>query len=273
RYQTEFQAVAAARNEAQRAWKAKADAARARGEEPPEPPKFQPGENRFFTEVSTAKGPLALPEKDKEKVFSEAGRSQLAILQKELKQLEAAAPPKPPMACGVAEGKIVEQHVFLRGNPESRGEIVPKRFPVVLAREDQAPITSGSGRRELAEWLADRRNPLTARVMVNRIWQWHFGEGIVRTPSNFGITGERPTHAELLDFLATRFVRDGWSVKSMHRLIMSSSAYQMSSEISPQQRQQDADDRLWSRFQMRRLTAEEIRDSLLWGNGSIDLAM
>jgi hypothetical protein len=109
--------------------------------------------------------------------------------------------------------------------------------------------------------------------MVNRIWQWHFGEGIVRTPSNFGMTGEGPTHPELLDYLARQFVARGWSVKAMHRLIMLSSTYQMSSEASPEQRQQDPDDLLLSRFRLRRLDIEEIRDSLLWVGGSLDLSM
>jgi hypothetical protein len=173
----------------------------------------------------------------------------------------------------VAEGKIVEQHVFHRGNPESRGEVVPKRFPVALAGEDQSPILNGSGRRELAEWLASPDNPLTPRVMVNRIWQGHFGEGLVRTPSNFGITGERPTHPELLDWLAREFIARRWSVKAMHRLIMLSSAYRMNGQTTPEKLERDADNGLLSRFKMRRLAVEEIRDSLLALDGSLDLTM
>ena len=273
RYQEDFIGVAAERTRALDEWKAKAEAARARGEEPPPAPKFQPGDNRFFTEVTTAKGPFALPDKDKEKVFSEGGRARAQKLQAELKRLKESAPAEPPLACGVAEGKNVEQRVFVRGNPESLGEAVDKRFPVVLAGEQQPPIREGSGRRELAEWLADPRNPLPARVMVNRIWQWHFGEGLVRTPSNFGITGERPTHPELLDWLALEFVARGWSVKAMHRLMMLSSTYQMSSETPPEKREKDAGNRLLSRFPMRRMSIEEIRDSLLSLDGALDLTM
>jgi hypothetical protein len=273
RYQKDFIGVAAERTHALDEWKAKAEAARARGEEPPPAPKFQPGDNRFFTEVTTAKGPFALPDKDKEKVFSESGRARAQELQAELKRLKDSAPAEPPLACGVAEGKNVEQRVFVRGNPESLGEAVEKRFPVVLAGEQQPPIRAGSGRRELAEWLADPRNPLPARVMANRIWQWHFGEGLVRTPSNFGITGERPTHPELLDWLALEFVARGWSVKVMHRLMMLSSTYQMSSETAPEKRENDAGNRLYSRFPMRRMSVEEIRDSLLSFDGALDLTM
>jgi hypothetical protein len=109
--------------------------------------------------------------------------------------------------------------------------------------------------------------------MVNRLWHWHFGEGIVRTPSNFGITGERPTHPELLDFLATRFIESGWSVKQMHRLIMLSSAYQMSSETTAEQAEKDPVNELFSRFNRRRLDVEEIRDAMLAIDGSLDLGM
>jgi mono/diheme cytochrome c family protein len=280
-YQDSFIAVATERDRAMVEWELKAAAAWARGEEPPERPKFEP-ENRFYTEVTTTgakddaprpSGPFALPDKDSEKLFTEDARAKMALLKEELEQLKKSGPPEPAFACGLAEGKIIDQPVFLHGNPDAKGEIVPKRFPIVLAGDRQPPIAHGSGRLELANWLADPQNPLPARVMVNRIWQWHFGEGIVRTPSNFGMAGERPTHPELLDYLASRFVAGGWSVKAMHRLIMLSSTYQMSSEATAEKRQQDPDNLLWSRFRMRRLDVEEIRDSLLWFDGSLDLSM
>src|SRR5207247_10941964 len=138
----------------------------------------------------------------------------------------------------------------------------PKRFPVILAGDRQPSISNGSGRAELADWLASPANPLPARVMVNRIWQWHFGEGIVRTPGNFGKMGERPTHPELLDYLAARFVEAGWSIKSMHRLIMLSNAYQMRSLGSRQSIERDSDNALLSRFPRRRVGIGGIRDSL-----------
>ena len=126
RYQTDFIHVAAERQKAQEEWKIKADAARARGEQPPAPPKFMPGDNRFYTEVGGGKGPLALPEKEPEKLFSEGSRAKWSQLKAELKAIKDSAPPEPPFACGVAEGQPVQQHVFLRGNPDSRGEPVPK---------------------------------------------------------------------------------------------------------------------------------------------------
>jgi uncharacterized protein DUF1553/uncharacterized protein DUF1549/cytochrome c len=279
-YQNHFIATAAERDRAIAEWEKELNAAEARGEEAPERPQFV-AEDRFYTEVSTnakeesprPNGPFALPEKDSESLFTETARAQLKLLRTQLDQLKKSGPPEPAFACGVAEGKTIEQPVFIRGNHEAKGEIVPKRFPVVLAGDQQPPITHGSGRLELANWLAQPGNPLPARVMVNRIWQWHFGEGIVRTPSNFGMTGERPTHPELLDYLASQFVASGWSIRAMHRLIMLSSTYQMSSEASPEKRQQDPDNLLLSRFRVRRLDIEEIRDSLLWLDGSLDLSM
>src|SRR5262249_2400305 len=120
-----------------------------------------------------------------------------------------------------------------------------------------------SGRLELARWIASPANPLTARVMVNRIWQHHFGRGIVATSDNFGVRGDRPTHPELLDWLAARFVESGWSVKAMHRLIALSNAYQQSGQLSAASTRGDPDRRWLSSFPRRRLSAEEIRDTVL----------
>ena len=166
-------------------------------------------------------------------------------------------------------------HVLLRGNPASPGDEVQPGFPSVLSPPapeiaDLAVEATTTGRRTaLAKWMTSPSNPLTARVMVNRLWQFHFGRGIVRTSSDFGFQGSKPTHPELLDWLAARFVEDGWSMKSMHRLIMKSAAYQMSSRGREDALAKDAtNDHLW-RFDMRRLSAEEIRDSILWANGTL----
>jgi Protein of unknown function (DUF1553) len=182
-------------------------------------------------------------------------------------------PQEPPMACAVTEGKPVAQHVLIRGNTAALGEPVTRRFPTVLAGDDQPELPPGSGRLEFAQWLASPKNPLTARVFVNRVWQWHFGEGLVRTPSNWGLVGEKPSHPELLDYLAARFIEDGWSVKKLHRRIMLSAAYQMSSDISAEAAEQDPGNRLLSHFSRRRLDVEEVRDSMLALDGSIDLTM
>src|SRR6202035_5309599 len=120
--------------------------------------------------------------------------------------------------------------VHIRGRYDRLGDLVPRHFPVVLAGDKQAPVAEGSGRLQLAKWLASADNPLTARVIVNRLWQHHFGEGIVRTPSDFGINGERPSHPELLDWLATQLVEKKWSLKAMHRLMLTSNVYRQSTE-------------------------------------------
>jgi hypothetical protein len=149
---------------------------------------------------------------------------------------------------------------------------VPRGFPRILAGDDSAKISEGSGRAELARWVASAANPMTARVMVNRLWQWHFGEGIVRTPNNFGKLGTPPTHPELLDWLAGEFVRSGWSMKSMHRRIMLSATYQQDSEGEPETKKADPDNLLFGRMNRRRLDAEGIRDSMLAATGELDPA-
>jgi hypothetical protein len=179
-------------------------------------------------------------------------------------------PTEPALATAVCDGPPVDQKVFLHGDNNSPGEPVAKQFPIVLAGESQQPVTKGSGRLELAKWLASPENPLTARVMVNRIWQGHFGEALVRTPNNWGSTGEKPSHPELLDFLAKRFVEGGWSIKSMHRMIMLSSAYQMSSHAAKSAVDADPANRLWSRFNRVRMSVEQIRDSFLVLGGTLD---
>jgi len=273
RYQGEFIAEAARRTKAQEEFRLRSDEARARGEKPPMPPKFLSGENRFYTETALGKGPLTFPAKEPEKLYTDAARKKIDALIVELQNIKKTAPPEPPFACAVAEDQPVEQHVFLRGNPESKGDVVAKRFPTILAGEQQEPINKGSGRMELANWLADPKNPLPARVMVNRIWQGHFGQALVRTPNNFGLAGERPSHPELLDWLAAEFVNQSWSIKKMHRLLLLSSTYQMSADSTPEKGEKDPDNRLLSHFSIRRKTVEEIRDSLLLLDGSLDLTM
>lgn len=150
-----------------------------------------------------------------------------------------------PLAVSIAEGgvpgsnreKIGDVPIYLRGEYQRPGPIAPRRFPVILAGEKQAPLgtrTSHSGRRELAEWIGSADNPLTGRVMVNRIWQQMIGRGLVRSPDNFGRLGDRPTHPELLDHLAVRFIRSGWSVKSLVRDIALSATFRQATFASPE---------------------------------------
>ena len=197
----------------------------------------------------------------------------LELYRQELKHLEETLPSEPAMACAVEDGDPVRQRVFVRGDYNNLGEEAPKRFPQILAGTEQDPISQGSGRLELARWLTGPEHPLTARVMVNRIWKWHFGQGLVRTPNNFGKLGTPPTHPQLLDYLARRFVREGWSIKKMHRLIMNSATYRMGSGTTPDKNLRDPQNQLLSRFERRRLEVEEIRDGLLSLDGSLDLAM
>ncbi len=169
--------------------------------------------------------------------------------------------------------------VLLRGNPHVKGERVEPAFPDVLGGvkpviPTPAPGAKTSGRRRaLADWIASPNNPLTARVMVNRLWQYHFGRGIVRSSSNFGLQGDKPTHPELLDWLADEFIRRGWSLKQLHRLILTSNAYRMSSRGNDKALSADPTNDLFWRFDMRRLTAEEIRDSILAISGTLNLKM
>lgn len=239
----------------------------------PDKPKFEAGDDRFFDGVYLdGGGPFGLTVKDKAK-FSAAQQQRISELQKRLEELKKSAPAEPELACAVEDGEPVAQKVFIRGDYNNHGEDAPKAFPAILSAFDTKPDFNGSGRLQLAEWLAQPEHPLTGRVMVNRIWQWHFGEGLVRTPDNFGKTGERPTHPELLDFLSREFVKSGWSIKAMHRMMMLSSAYQMSSENPTLSAEDDSDNRLLTRFNRRRLTVEEMRDGLLAIDGTIDLTM
>jgi hypothetical protein len=162
--------------------------------------------------------------------------------------------------------------VWLRGNKDSQGEPAPPRFLSILSPAEPKTFDKGKERLELAEAIANPANPLTARVIVNRIWQHHFGTGIVRSASNFGQLGDRPSHPELLDFLATRFVHEGWSIKKLHREIMLSAVYAEGTQSTPVADSVDPENRLLSHATRRRLEAEAIRDEILFVSGNIDLS-
>jgi mono/diheme cytochrome c family protein len=199
------------------------------------------------------------------KKHGETLRAELERLKKELPQQYAFY----HIVRDVAEPK--NQKIRIRGSMENLGEEAPRAFLSVLAAKEPAPFTKGSGRLELAEAVASASNPLTARVMVNRVWQHHFGRPIVGTPSNFGQLGEKPTHPELLDYLAGRFIEKGWSIKAMHREIMLSRAYQLSAGHSEASFAADPDNRLFWRANRRRLDIEPLRDTLLFVSGELDL--
>jgi uncharacterized protein DUF1553/uncharacterized protein DUF1549/cytochrome c len=196
-------------------------------------------------------------------------------LKEKLKKLETEGPAL-PRAMGALEVTPTNLAVHIRGSHLALAkEVTPRGFPKVfeIALKPPGVDPKKSGRAELAAWLTDPAHPLTSRVMVNRIWQGHFGEGIVRTSSNFGLKGERPSHPELLDWLSKQFMREGWSIKRMHRLLVTSAAYRRSSAADARLSEKDPENRLVGRQNRRRLEAEAIRDSLLYVAGTLDLEM
>ncbi|RYD35887.1 MAG: DUF1553 domain-containing protein, partial [Verrucomicrobiaceae bacterium] len=186
---------------------------------------------------------------------------------------ELAARPAVPRAYAVSEGaNPADAPIQLRGDPTKPGPMVRRRFLTILGGAELPPDASGSGRAKLAEWVLAPSNPLPARVMANRLWQGHFGKGLVATPNDFGKQGRAPTHPELLDWLASRFAGQGWGVKEMHRLIVTSRTWRQSSvpRGGPEAHEKDPGQALLSSFPRQRLSAEAIRDTLLELGGSLD---
>jgi len=200
----------------------------------------------------------------------EAARGRLPELREALDRLRQSAPPDYPRAHQLAEAGSSDLPVAIRGDLRKPGEPAPRRFLQIIAGEQAPLFQDGSGRRQLAAAVADPANPLTARVLVNRVWKHHFGEALARTPSNFGMLGEKPTHPELLDWLATTFIDAGWSLKNLHRLILLSSTWQMSSRHDADAFAIDGENRLLWRMNPRRLEVEAWRDSLLAVTGELD---
>ena len=194
-------------------------------------------------------------------------------LQEELSKLKKNLSP-PYEVLAVSEYPTKDVRVHLRGDYQTLGDTVPRRLPPAIAGQIQQPMPKDqSGRLEFARWIASEKNPLTARVLVNRLWRWHFGRGIVPTPDNYGTLGEKPTHPELLDYLALEFIHSNWSIKSMHRLIMESATYQQSAFADDSIKKSDPDNQLFARWKIRRLESEALRDSILFKANLIDLKM
>jgi mono/diheme cytochrome c family protein len=193
-------------------------------------------------------------------------------IQNEIDKINRTRPKLLPAAMGVTDDDNPDKaHVLKRGDWRNKGEEVQPGLPQVLAGE--ANLDPKNPRRQLAEWIASVDNPLTARVAVNRIWQYHFGKGVVKTPSDFGATGDHPSHPELLDWMATEFVKRGWSWKAMHRLILLSNTYRQSIAINEQAAALDPENRLLWRMNQRRLEAEPLRDSVLAVSGKLNPEM
>jgi cytochrome c553 len=197
-------------------------------------------------------------------------QQQLAALRASLRELEAAVP-ELPTAMGVTEAEIANARILSRGNHLAPGRLVPRTIPVVLDADSSFRISDGhSGRLEFAEWLTSTRNPLTPRVIVNRVWRWHFGRGIVATADNFGHQSEPPVNPPLLEWLAADFVSSGWSLKALHRRILLSQTWQASADRSNPAEQTDPDNHLQWRWSVQRLQAESVRDSILAVCGRLD---
>lgn len=241
------------------------------GESEPKPPALPDEVAGLLRDlVDHREAPLAIPADRLEKLLPTATRQALAARKKQIEEREQAAPPKYPVAHSLTEGKPVDSRLHRRGNVNDQGEEVERRFLAILSSESSEPFREGSGRLELARKIVDPENPLTARVFVNRVWQHHFGRGIVGTPSNFGLLGERPTHPELLDYLAARFVASGWSLKQLHREMMLSTTYRLASTDHPDNFERDPDNRLLWRMNRRRLDIESWRDALLSVSGNLE---
>ena len=226
----------------------------------------------FLSELFDERGVLGIAPDQIEPLLEGNTATILKEQKKQLMQLkEAASAIKIPMAHALAEGTARDVKIYMAGDPRKKGETAQRGFPAIFTSgERQAFETAGSGRRELADAVASTKNPLTARVMVNRVWAGHFGTGLVRTLSNFGQLGERPSHPELLDYLAVNFMESGWSLKQLHRQILLSATWQQNSTGDAAHAELDPENRMLWRMNRRRLEVEPWRDAVLAVSGQLD---
>ncbi|MGQ0634777.1 MAG: PSD1 and planctomycete cytochrome C domain-containing protein [Planctomycetaceae bacterium] len=218
--------------------------------------------------------PVVVDHEATPRIFDRETRDRVSALKKEVETWKANSPAAPPRAMVMRDApQPVPGKVFIRGNPGRPGKEVARRFLQVLSSPGAAAFQQGSGRLELARAVASPGNPLTARVIVNRVWQHHFGSGLVATSSDFGYRGAPPSHAELLDYLARSLIDEGWSLKNLHRRIMLSAVYQQASEVRPAAAAIDPENRLLWRMNRRRLDFEPMRDALLAAAGRLDLTL
>ncbi|MDQ3622531.1 MAG: DUF1549 and DUF1553 domain-containing protein, partial [Verrucomicrobiota bacterium] len=189
----------------------------------------------------------------------------------QINTLKLTHPGAPARAMVVADSPAPKNSpIFIRGEAQSRGPVAPRQYLEIVCGKDRTPFANGSGRLELAQAIASKENPLTARVMINRIWLHHFGEAMVRTPDDLGVQSEKPSHPELLDYLAWHFMEQGWSMKKLHKAILLSRVYQLSSQTNAKFEAMDPENRLLWRANIRRLDFEAMRDSLLVISGKLD---
>ena len=251
---------------------ARADAAR---RDPPKDAPADPARDALAELLVADDGPFGITDEEGRRVLDRPDAQKRKELENKVAELDATHPGAPARAMVLRDaGNPHDTPIFLRGNPGRPGKVAPRRFlKVASPGPDRPPFQDGSGRLELARAIASKDNPLTARVMVNRIWMHHFGAGLVATPSDFGLRSDPPSHPELLDDLAARFVEGGWSVKAIHRLIMLSDTYQQRSDDRPDCRAVDPANRLLWKRNKRRLEFEAMRDSILAVAGDLDPTM
>ncbi len=236
-------------------------------------PKSSDEIGKLREELLNKSSPLAGPKDDVPRFYSESERARFTELDAQLSDIKSRRP-NPPMAMGVTEAQPEDLRIHLRGSHLVFGKLAKRRFPQILTSTNATPIReTTSGRLELAQWMTRPDHPLTSRVMVNRVWHWHFRRGIVSSVDNFGLLGQKPTHPELLDWLASHFVASNWSVKHLHRTIMLSQTYQMGSQVSAEATEADPENEFRWQFHRRRLTGEEIRDSILAVGKGLDATM
>jgi cytochrome c553 len=204
---------------------------------------------------------MAMPVKEKE--------AELEVLEKEIAKLKKTLPEMPDAYAVIDDSKPKNATLQIRGEQQKKGEQIPRGFLQILGGQKLPEDAKGSGRVELANWIVSPDNPLTARVIVNRIWHYHFGRGLVPTTSDFGTRGTPPSHPDLLDWLADRMVEEKWSIKQMHRLIMLSRTYQLSADDSSEAFQRDPNNTLLWRFERKKLNAEETRDAMMFVSGKL----
>ncbi len=224
-------------------------------------------------ELLSEASPLEGPKNDFASFYSEPERALASEMETFLAEIKGRRP-NPPMAMGVTEARPEDLKIHLRGSHLVFGKLAKRRFPQILTGTNETPIReSTSGRLELAQWMTRPDHPLTSRVIVNRVWHWHFKRGIVSSVDNFGLLGQKPTHPELLDWLASHFVANNWSIKHLHRTIMLSQTYQMGTQVLANGSEIDPENELRWQFQRRRLTGEETRDSIIEVGTGLDTKM
>ena len=234
--------------------------------------KAKSGQPKLREAVHSDDSPAKLSDGDVNRVMDVAGREGIRSRKRKFDELEGEHPGAPNRAMVLLDNASPhDPRIFRRGNPGMKGDAVPRRFIAALSHGERKPFVEGSGRLEMAEAIADPGNPLTARVMANRVWQRLFGTGLVITPSDFGVRAEPPSHPKMLDFLAADFVDNGWSVKALIRGIVTSSTYQQGETVHPKYAERDPGNRLLWQMNRKRLDFEAMRDSVLSVSGNLTL--